>query len=73
LYLIPQLRKLLDLYNSHNPGKPGVEGAFHHSLNTGLGCWLSVNRVCGAYHGGYEIVSVLAVVALLTPAIIVHF
>jgi hypothetical protein len=69
LYIIPQLRKLLGLYNSHNPGKPGVVSAFHRNLNTAPGCWLSANRVCGVYRDECEIVSVLAVVAWLTPAI----
>jgi hypothetical protein len=63
LFIIPQLRILLDPYSSHNQDKPGVEGASHRSLSTEPGCWLSVNRVCGAYHGVCEIVSVLAVVA----------
>jgi hypothetical protein len=63
LFIIPRLRKLLDLYNIHNPGKPGAVSAFHRNLNTAPGCWLSVNRECGVYRDECEIASVLAVVA----------
>jgi len=58
-----QLRKLRGLCSAHILGKPDGVGASLRSLSIAPDYLLLAHHGCGACHGEFEIVSVLAVVA----------